>query len=126
MSKIKQIKNFTISEFNSKDGAEMPQNVRDNVIDLAINLQALRDYLNAPITITSGYRSPKHNSSIGGAKNSYHVKGMAADIKAEGFTPSEVIRAILILINEGKMKEGGIGRYPSWVHYDIRGYEARW
>ena len=36
-------------------------------------VQALRDFLKVPVTITSGYRSPSYNASIGSGKNSYHV-----------------------------------------------------
>jgi len=118
--------NFSVSEFESKDGAEMPKDVLKNIRELAKNLQALRDYLNAPITVTSGYRSPEHNKRIGGAKNSFHVKGMAADVKVKGHSPAEVIEAIKELIEKGDMSEGGIGKYSSWTHYDIRGTKARW
>ena len=107
--------NFSVSEFESKDGAEMPKDVLKNIRELAKNLQALRDYLKAPITVTSGYRSPEHNKRIGGAKNSFHVKGMAADVKVKGHSPAEVIEAIKELIEKGDMSEGGIGKYSSWT-----------
>jgi uncharacterized protein YcbK (DUF882 family) len=118
--------NFSKSEFESKDGASMPIDVQRNIQELAANLQALRDEVDRPITVTSGYRSPSHNEAIGGAKHSFHVAGMAADIKVAGMKPQDVRRVILRLIDEGKMKQGGIGVYSSWVHYDIRGTEARW
>ncbi len=51
---------------------------------------------------------------------------MAADIKVSGMTPKEVALVIEGLIEQGKMKQGGIGIYPSWVHYDVRGTKARW
>jgi uncharacterized protein YcbK (DUF882 family) len=51
---------------------------------------------------------------------------MAADIKVKGLTPLEVYNAIEKLIADGKMKQGGLGLYRSWVHYDIRGVKARW
>jgi uncharacterized protein YcbK (DUF882 family) len=86
----------------------------------------LRDAVGKSISITSGYRSPQHNKKIGGAKDSQHVKGMAADIKVAGMTPKEVALVIDGLIESGKMKQGGIGIYASWVHYDIRGTKARW
>jgi uncharacterized protein YcbK (DUF882 family) len=86
----------------------------------------LRDAVGKSITITSGYRSPQHNKKIGGAKDSQHVKGMAADIKVTGMTPKEVALVIEGLIESGKIKQGGIGIYSSWVHYDIRGIKARW
>jgi uncharacterized protein YcbK (DUF882 family) len=124
MSKITN--NFSLQEFNSKCGREIPNNVLPNIIQLAKNLQVLRDSLGKTISITSGYRSPQHNKKIGGAKDSQHVKGMAADIKVTGMTPKEVALVIEGLIEQGKIKQGGIGIYPSWVHYDIRGTKARW
>jgi uncharacterized protein YcbK (DUF882 family) len=111
--------NFTLQEFNSKCGRDIPNNVLPNILQLAKNLQVLRDAVGKSITITSGYRSPQHNKKIGGAKDSQHVKGMAADIKVAGMTPKEVALVIEGLIESGKMKQGGIGIYPSWVHYDI-------
>jgi uncharacterized protein YcbK (DUF882 family) len=118
--------NFSLQEFNSKCGREIPNNVLPNIIQLAKNLQVLRDSLGKTISITSGYRSPQHNKKIGGAKDSQHIKGMAADIKVSGMTPKEVALVIEGLIEQGKIKQGGIGIYPSWVHYDIRGTKARW
>jgi uncharacterized protein YcbK (DUF882 family) len=118
--------NFSLQEFNSKCGRDMPNKVMINIIELAKNLQVLRDAVNKPITITSGYRSPEHNAKVKGAKNSQHIFGTAADIKVQGMTPKEVALVIETLIKDGKMKEGGIGVYNSWVHYDIRGVKARW
>lgn len=124
MAKI--TKNFSLQEFNSKCGRPIPNNVLPNIIELAKNLQVLRDAVNKSISITSGYRSPEHNSKVKGAKNSQHVKGTAADIKVAGMTPKEVALVIEGLVESGKMKQGGIGIYPSWVHYDIRGKKSRW
>jgi uncharacterized protein YcbK (DUF882 family) len=118
--------NFSLEEFNCKDGSEMPNDVMINIIKLAKNLQVLRDSVGKTITITSGYRSPKYNLKIGGAKDSQHTKGTAADIKVKGMTPKEVAKVIEGLIASGKMTQGGIGIYPSWVHYDCRKIKARW
>jgi uncharacterized protein YcbK (DUF882 family) len=122
----KLTKNFSLEEFKCKDGSDIPNNALSNIIELAKNLQVLRDALGKSITITSGYRSQKHNAKIGGAKNSQHVKGTASDIKVKGMTAKEVALVIEELIESGKMKEGGIGIYPTWVHYDIRGVKKRW
>ena len=51
---------------------------------------------------------------------------MAADIKIEGHTPKQVNDIIEHLILTGRMKQGGLGIYKSWVHYDTRGTKARW
>ena len=118
--------NFSLEEFKCKDGSDIPNDVLPNIIELAKNLQVLRDYLGKSITINSGYRSPKYNAKIGGVKNSQHVKGKASDIVVKGMTPKEVALVIEGLIEKGKMKQGGIGIYPNFTHYDIRGVKARW
>ena len=118
--------NFSLEEFKCKDGSDIPNDVLPNIIELAKNLQVLRDYLGKSITINSGYRSPKYNAKIGGVKNSQHVKGKAADIVVKGMTPKEVALVIEGLIEKGKMKQGGIGIYPNFTHYDIRQVKARW
>jgi len=119
-------KNFNLSEFDCKDGTEMPSELLTNVLELAESLQELREILNSPIRINSAYRSLQHNSNIGGSTNSQHLFGKAADIVVKGKTPSQVATMIKLLILEGKMKQGGIGVYDNFTHYDIRGYKARW
>jgi uncharacterized protein YcbK (DUF882 family) len=104
----------------------MPQDVNCNVQKLANQLQQLRDHFKQPITITSGYRCESHNKAIGGAKNSQHVLGKAADIKVDNTSPKKVYEVIERLINSGDMLQGGLGLYRSWVHYDIRKTRARW
>src|SRR5699024_4585273 len=119
-------KNFNLEEFDSKDGAKMPLEVKINVVKLACNLQRLRNYLGKPIIINSGYRSPNHNANTGGAKNSQHVLGKAADIRINGANPIEIYNAIEYLISKGEMMQGGLGIYNTFVHYDIRKKRARW
>ena len=118
--------NFNLDEFKSKDGSSFPAEIVNSLTTLAEQLQVLRTELGRSITITSGYRSPAHNLRIGGAKDSFHVRGMAADIQVSGLTPKQVFDTIEKLIKEGKMKEGGLGLYNSWVHYDFRGRRIRW
>jgi len=120
--------NFKIEEFNSKDGAVMPEVVIENIKELMKNLQVLRDFYNKPITINSGYRSPEHNKKIGGVQNSQHVLGKAADIVVKDEDPTDVARTIEMLIRQGKMKQGGVGRYRNFTHYDIgyNGKKRRW
>lgn len=119
-------KNFTLDEFQSSDGAIMPPEVLKNIKQLAENLQVLRDYVKKPIKINSGYRSPAWNKAVGGVSNSQHIQGKASDIVISGMSPSEVIKTIESLIASGKMMQGGLGIYPNFVHYDIRGTKARW
>lgn len=119
-------KNFNKREFNSKDGARMPASVIPNVRELAKNLQVIRDVIGCPLHINSAYRSPAHNKRIGGVKNSQHLLGKAADIVSRNHSPQQLYAIIEDLINQGKVKEGGLGLYNSFVHYDIRGVKARW
>lgn len=120
-------KDFNVNEFNSHDGAEMPPQVLKNVEELAKNLQIIRDHIGKPMKINSGYRSPSYNATIKGAvKDSQHTLGKAADFAIPGMRPIEVGSIVLNLISQGKIKQGGVGIYRSWVHYDIRGTKARW
>lgn len=123
---MKLTENFSKQEFDSKDGAEMPLEVLENIKKVAKNLQALRDAVLKPIKINSGYRSPSHNKKVGGVSNSQHVKGTASDIVISGMSSKQVATTIERLIADGKMSEGGIGIYNTFTHYDIRGTKARW
>ena len=122
---MKLTTNFNLSEFN-KHGFVISDTVFQNIFALAKNLQVLRDEVGKPIKITSGYRSPEHNAKVGGVKSSRHITGEAADFKIAGMTPKEVAAVIEKLIAAGKMEEGGIGIYSTWVHYDHRNVKARW
>ena len=121
-------KNFSLKEFNSKDGSKMPSDVYLNIVKLVGQLQFLRDYTGRAITVNSAYRSPEHNSKIGGSSSSQHLIGKAADITIEGLKPAEVYRLIDELIDMGLMLQGGLGLYEKkgFVHYDIRKTKARW
>ena len=44
----------------------------------------------------------------------------------KGVAPDDVYDAIEFLISEGLVKEGGLGRYNTFTHYDTRGTRARW
>lgn len=120
-------KDFNLIEFACKDGTPVPQELYANVKELAKNLQVLRDHIKEPVYISgSGYRTPSHNKKVGGAKLSQHLQAKAADISVKSKTPKQLAIVIEKLIAEGKMKQGGIGIYPGFVHYDIRGTKARW
>ena len=124
-------KNFNIDEFKCKGNlrgcdCEMPDDVYKNIQELAENLQIIRDELQEPIKINSAYRCENHNRKIGGSSKSQHVKGKAADIVVKNLTPDEVANALDNLQQGGFIKSGGLGRYDTFTHLDIRGTEARW
>jgi uncharacterized protein YcbK (DUF882 family) len=122
---MKLTNNFNLNEFN-KHNFPLTETILRNIQELAKNLQVLRDEVKKPIKITSGYRDPSFNKKIGGATQSRHITGQAADLKIEGYTPKQVASIIEKLIAAGKMKQGGLGIYSTWIHYDVRGTAARW
>ena len=79
------ITNFTFKELVKTDTGldNMPDdmNVIKNLARLAQFLQTIRNELHLPIIVTAGYRSKEVNEAVGGVLSSYHVKGLAADIK---------------------------------------------
>lgn len=79
---------FRVAEFACHDGS-------DTVLiddELVGSLQAIRDALGKPCTITSGYRTDSYNRKVGGVSGSYHTKGMAADVTFAGVDPAEVAK----------------------------------
>ena len=95
------------------------------VLDL---LGMLRERLdtNDPFLVVCGYRSPTTNSRLyvqheGVAKRSYHIKGMAVDLRSERRDLSQIRDAALSL------RCGGVGYYPrsDFVHVDC-GPIRRW
>jgi uncharacterized protein YcbK (DUF882 family) len=122
---MKLTNNFNLNEFN-KHNFPLTETILRNIQELAKNLQILRDEVKKPIKITSGFRDPSFNKKIGGASQSRHITGQAADLKIEGYTPKQVASIIEKLIASGKMKQGGLGIYSTWIHYDVRGTKARW
>lgn len=120
-------KNFKLEEFNCRCGCEMPKDVKSNIIKLASQLQIIRDQVDKPITINSAYRCPKYNERIGGASRSQHMYGKASDIVIKGLHPAKETYFLLDeMISDGDILQGGLGRYDTFTHYDIRKTKARW
>ena len=86
---MKLTKHFTLEELTrsaTADSYRITNNptLQDisNLIQLCKEvLEPLREHLNTPIVITSGYRSPLVNKLVGGVANSQHQKGEAVDIR---------------------------------------------
>lgn len=79
------ITHFTFTEMTKTDSGlvNIPDdmNVIRNLVRLSEFLQIIRNELQLPIIVNSGYRSKEVNEAVGGVLSSYHVKGLAADIK---------------------------------------------
>ena len=95
---------------------------KDIDIHLLDLISAISAKLNpkGPFIVISGYRSPETNALLrkrgsGAAKNSYHIKGQAVDIRLPGHRTSALRRAAY------ELKKGGVGYYPKsrFVHIDV-------
>lgn len=116
------LKNFKIKEFSCRCGCTTPAQQATALRAVACCLAVIRNHFNKPIIINSAYRCVPHNTKVGGASRSYHLKGMAVDIVVPGITPSEVYRVIAQMMDAGLILKGGLSLYSTFVHYDIRGY----
>ena len=103
--------NFNMREFLSSDTGSVLL-----YAPLITRLQKLRDCLNKPIKILSGYRTRTYNKKIGGSSNSEHVKGRAADIRVKGVPLKKVTQLA------DSLGFTGIIAYPKrhFVHLDMR------
>lgn len=81
-----------------------------------------RHRLGKAVKINSAYRSPAYNRAISGASKSIHVLGGALDLSG---SPATLHRILTEMRREGLFR-GGIGRYRTFVHVDVRGNNADW
>ncbi len=116
-------RNFNLSDFLFCNLP--PMEIIPNLEELAKNLQILYDTTQCKIEIISAYRSPARNKEVSKAEDSQHIQGTAADINMEGLSPLVVYKLIEMLIKKKKMKDGGLGLYDDFVHYDVR-KSGRW
>ena len=115
--------NFDSTEFDCHGSGCCSSTLVDD--KLVTYLQQIREHFGKPVNISSGYRCATHNKNIGGATNSRHSKGQAADIYITGVTPAEIAKyaeSIGIL---------GIGLYETnsdgfFVHVDTRETKSFW
>jgi uncharacterized protein YcbK (DUF882 family) len=83
-NKKEKVKYFNYSEFDSPDVQGSGQMMDKTLLDM---LDEVREIVGEPIIITSGFRTPAHNESVGGKMpdengngGSSHLKGLAVDI----------------------------------------------
>ena len=105
------MKHFTLSEFfrsstAAKNGIKNEPSIDERAtivrnINLLVDnvLDPVRDMVNTPIIITSGYRCPQVNRLVGGVDNSQHMSGCAADFHVMGFTPAMMYEVFLYIFN---------------------------
>ena len=122
-SNTKLSANFNSSEFDCHGSGCCSSTLVDD--KLVTYLQQIREHFGKPVNISSGYRCATHNKNIGGATNSRHSKGQAADIYISGVAPAEIAKYA------ESMGILGIGLYETnsdgfFVHVDTRETKSFW
>ena len=114
-------RNFSRSEFECKCGCGEAE-----VSPLLIEqLQKLRDYTGEPIRITSGRRCEAHNAAVGGAKNSQHLLGLAADISVSRWSADDLLRLLKVLVRADALYVGYAYKVrEDVIHFDVRQPES--
>lgn len=109
-----RIRFFKPGEFDSRDAPGSGYSMMEFL--LVSRLDALRLAWGKPLVVTSGFRTLAHNTSISGAKNSAHLRGMAADLATEGI--GEAIK-LSILARAIGFTRIGVDLNGRLVHVDV-------
>ena len=91
-------------------------------IELVQVLEDLRNSFGVPVVVTSAHRCATHNAAIGGAVNSQHLRGKAADVVVPGYAS----QYIYDWLDKKYPDKYGLGISDSFVHIDVRPKKARW
>lgn len=102
---------FYADEFESPDTKESKMKP-----EFILKLQRLRTACGWPFTIKSGYRTKAYNHKLGGADDSYHVLGIAADVSHNGWNGIQRYQFISAAMSLGF----SIGVYNAHFHVDSR------
>jgi uncharacterized protein YcbK (DUF882 family) len=84
--------------------------------EFVYKLQKLRNVVGVGFKISSGYRSEAYNAILGGSSESYHVKGMAADVDHQGWNGETKFKFVAAASALGF----SIGIYDKHFHVDTR------
>lgn len=117
--------NFSLAELIHSDTATRlgidnspSDEILDNLHTLASGLERVRTFLQKPIRINSGYRCPKLNAAVKGAKESAHLRGLAADFTCEAFgKPIDIVK--LLIEQKEAVGFNRIIQEGTWVHIDF-------
>jgi len=129
-----RLKNMNSPKGNYTQYVCIDKEVLHRFLDLIQDL-GKKGYNKYAFRIKDGFRYPNFNNRTGGARNSQHIYGQAIDLsigdidKDGKFTEAGDKRIVLSLLENDIIKSnGGVGHYPGTnaVHFDTRGYKARW
>ena len=127
---------FKPTEFSQSGGnkQEVPnEKYWTRLRHLSWQMEIVRAVFNdSVIKILSGYRTPEYNKKIHGAKASQHMQARACDFTVydddfmDDFSTELIGKRLIELMKHEVIAKGGVGIYPTFVHYDIRGNIATW
>lgn len=127
--KCKVSNHFTVKEMlwlpswgrlaNEQDG--LTDEIKTNLVNLANQMDIVREYFNLPIHVHVTYRPVEYNKAIGGALHSYHSMGGAMDFDIVGMSCDDVRKQIV----DNNMLETWQMRcedmlHGNWIHLDIK------
>lgn len=105
---------FNLSEFACK-GRNCCGNVAPISFDLVLRLEDLRALVGKPLRVNCGFRCRRHNAAVGGATNSMHMLGQAADLATpDGLTAQRFANLAR------RCKFGKVILYSWGIHVDAR------
>lgn len=89
--------------------------IEDNLRWFAERLELVRQVAGVPITVTSCYRCPELNRSVGGSPTSDHLFGLAADMRGVGLSVTELFLRLYEARLDLKYRQI-IHEFGRWVH----------
>ena len=113
------LEELTVSQEAARRGLDNTPDAEtiENLKRLAILLEEIRLLLGPPIIVSSGYRSPKVNSIVGGSSNSAHKYGLAADFTCPGY--GSVYEVCMAIRDSGIVYDQLILEFGAWVHIGL-------
>ena len=105
------MKYFNYEEFDSPDIQGSGQLMDEKMLSM---LDEVREMYGKPISINSGYRTIRHNASVGGKAKSSHLKGLAVDIACSASRDRDNLLKALRQVGFNR-----VGIAKSFIHVDI-------
>ena len=110
------LEEFTFSQTAARKGIDNTpyEGILDNLCVLANGMEDVRNLLNAPIHVSSGYRCPALNDALGSKRTSQHVQGLACDFTANAYGSPDIIFADII--TSDIPYDQVILEFDRWIH----------
>jgi hypothetical protein len=110
------LEEFTFSQTAARKGIDNTphEGILDNLCILANGMEDVRNLLNAPIHVSSGYRCPELNDLLGSKRTSQHTQGLACDFTSNAYGSPQIIFADII--SSDIRYDQLILEFDRWIH----------